>query len=150
MRGQVIREAERHQLGVYGKLPIVIDRASDVWIFSNDGRKFLDLYGGHAVCVTGHNHSRIVEAVQVQAEHLLFYSNLVYNSSRASAARDLVEAAPESLKKVFFVNSGAEANDNAIKLARMITKRPTVVSFEGGFHGRTIGTLSATGLAGYR
>jgi acetylornithine aminotransferase/acetylornithine/N-succinyldiaminopimelate aminotransferase len=80
----------------------------------------------------------------------VFYSNLVYNDARARAARKLIEVAPDRLTKVFFVNSGTEANENAMKIARKLTARPQVISFEGGFHGRTPGSLSATGLSKYR
>jgi acetylornithine/N-succinyldiaminopimelate aminotransferase len=78
------------------------------------------------------------------------HSNLVYNDARARAAKILVEVAPDALAKAFFVNSGTEANENAMKIARMLTGRPKIISFEGGFHGRTPGSVSATGLPKYR
>ena len=108
------------------------------------------MYGGHAVCITGHSHPKVVEAIQRQCRELLFYSNVVYSDVRAQAARLLVESTPQGLEKVFFVNSGAEANENALKLSRKITGRRQVVSFRGGFHGRTLGALSATGIESCR
>jgi acetylornithine/N-succinyldiaminopimelate aminotransferase len=141
---------EQYQVATYKKFPFVIERGEDVWVYTTDGQRYLDLYGGHAVVSTGHSHPRIVKAIKDQAERLIFYSNLVYNDARARAAKKLVETAPEPLTKTFFVNSGTEANENAMKIARMLTGRVKIISFEGGFHGRTPGSVSATGLAKYR
>jgi acetylornithine/succinyldiaminopimelate/putrescine aminotransferase len=134
------------QLQTYRKFPMVVERGEDVWIYTDQGERFLDLYGGHAVAVTGHSHPLLVEALRSQAEKLVFYSNLVYSPVRAEACEALAGISPPGLKKVFFVNSGAEANENAIKLARKTTGRPQIISFQGGFHGRTAGALSATGM----
>jgi acetylornithine aminotransferase/acetylornithine/N-succinyldiaminopimelate aminotransferase len=91
-----------------------------------------------------------VKAIQEQAEKVLFYSNLVYSEIRGHAAEKLVSLAPESLTKAFFCNSGTEANENAMRMARMATGRQQVVSFSGGFHGRTADSISATFLGNYR
>lgn len=141
---------EQYQVATYKKFPFVIERGQDVWVYTSEGERYLDLYGGHAVVSTGHSHPRIVQAISDQASRLIFYSNLVYNDARARAARKLVEVAPEPLTKAFFVNSGTEANENAMKIARLLTGRTKIISFEGGFHGRTPGSVSATGLAKYR
>lgn len=141
---------EQYQVATYKKFPFVIERGEDVWVYTTAGERYLDLYGGHAVVSTGHSHPRIVQAISDQAARLIFYSNLVYNDARARAAKKLVETAPEPLTKAFFVNSGTEANENAMKIARLLTGREKIISFEGGFHGRTPGSVSATGLAKYR
>ena len=141
---------EQYQVATYKKFPFVIERGQDVWVYTTTGERYLDLYGGHAVVSTGHSHPRIVGAIADQAARLIFYSNLVYNDARARAAKKLVEIAPEPLTKAFFVNSGTEANENAMKISRMLTGREKIISFEGGFHGRTPGSVSATGLARYR
>lgn len=141
---------EQYQVATYKKFPFVIERGEDVWVYTSEGERYLDLYGGHAVVSTGHSHPRIVKAIADQASRLIFYSNLVYNDARARAAKKLVEIAPADLSKAFFVNSGTEANENAMKIARMLTGRKKIISFEGGFHGRTPGSVSATGLAKYR
>ncbi len=125
-------------------------RGEDVWVYTSDGQRYRDLYGGHAVVSTGHCHPRVVAAVKRQAEQLIFYSNIVYSDVRARAVAALAGVAPKGLGKVFFVNSGTEANEHAIKLARKLKGRLQVLSFEGGFHGRTIGSLSATGIRKYR
>lgn len=141
---------EQYQVATYKKFPFVIERGEDVWVYTTEGERYLDLYGGHAVVSTGHSHPRVVKAIADQAQRLIFYSNLVYNDARARAAKKLVDIAPELLTKAFFVNSGTEANENAMKIARMLTGRTKIISFEGGFHGRTPGSVSATGLAKYR
>ncbi|MCU1265284.1 MAG: aminotransferase class-III [Acidobacteria bacterium] len=146
----VAEREERYQLATYKKMPIVAERGEGVWLYTNDGEKYLDLYGGHAVAGTGHSHSHVVRAIREQAEKLLFYSNLVYSDARARAAEKLVSLAPESLTKAFFCNSGTEANENAMRMARMATGRTNIITFSGGFHGRTADAISATFLGRYR
>jgi len=141
---------ERFQLATYKKMQIAAERGDGVWIHTSDGDKYLDLYGGHAVAGTGHCHPHVVKAISAQAERLLFYSNLVYSSARARAAEKLVSLAPASLTKAFFCNSGTEANENAMRMARMATGREQIITFSGGFHGRTADAISATFLGKYR
>ena len=141
---------EQFQVATYAKINIAVERGSGAWIWTSDGDKYLDLYGGHAVCATGHSHPKVVEAIQKQAEKVLFYSNLVYSEIRAKAAEKLVEIASASITKAFFCNSGTEANENAMRMARMTTKREKIITFSGGFHGRTADSISATFLGKYR
>src|SRR6267142_2057045 len=141
---------ERFQLATYKKMAIAAERGEGVWIFTSEGEKYLDLYGGHAVAGTGHCHPHVVAAIRGQSEKLLFYSNLVYSEPRARAAEKLVSIAPDALTKAFFCNSGTEANENAMRMARMVTGRENVITFSGGFHGRTADAISATFLGKYR
>lgn len=141
---------DQFQITTYKKMPIAVARGQGSWIWTSDGRKYLDLYGGHAVCATGHCHPRVVAAIRDQAESVLFYSNLIYSEVRGRAAEKLVSVAPTSLSKAFFCNSGTEANENAMRMARMATGRQNIVSFSGGFHGRTADAISATFLGKYR
>ena len=141
---------ERYQLATYKKMPIVAERGEGVWLYASDGQKFLDLYGGHAVAGTGHSHPYVVKAIQQQCEKLLFYSNLVYSETRARAAEKLVSLAPASLTKAFFCNSGTESNENAMRMARFATGCTNIITFSGGFHGRTADAISATFLGKYR
>ncbi len=141
---------DEFQLATYKKMNIAVSRGSGAWVWTSEGDKYLDLYGGHAVCATGHSHPHVVKAIQDQAEQLLFYSNLVYSDIRAKAAEKLVSVAPKSLTKAFFCNSGTEANENAMRIARMATGREKVITFTGGFHGRTADSISATFLGKYR
>src|SRR5687768_2553487 len=141
---------EQYQLATYKKMPIVAERGEGCWIYASNGERYLDLYGGHAVAGTGHCHPHVVGAIKQQADDLLFYSNLVYSEARARAAEKLVSIVPDALTKAFFCNCGTEANENAMRMARMATGRENVITFGGGFHGRTADAISATFLGKYR
>src|ERR1043166_2570576 len=150
VNSQVTELEEQYQLATYKKMPVVAERGEGVWIYTSDGERYLDLYGGHAVAGTGHCHPHVVRAIKEQSDKLLFYSNLVYSEARARAAEKLVSVAPDALTKAFFCNSGTEANENAMRMARMATGRENVITFSGGFHGRTADAISATFLGKYR
>jgi acetylornithine/N-succinyldiaminopimelate aminotransferase len=147
---RTIAREEQFQLATYKKMPVVAERGEGVWVYTSNGDRYLDLYGGHAVAATGHCHPHIVAAIRDQSGKLLFYSNLVYSEARARAAEKLVSIAPASLTKAFFCNSGTEANENAMRMARMATGRENIITFSGGFHGRTADAISATFLGKYR
>jgi acetylornithine/succinyldiaminopimelate/putrescine aminotransferase len=145
-----IRDAEsRYAIPTYAQLPIAVVKGEGCHVLDSDGRRWLDLYGGHAVALTGHCHPRVVKAIQDQAATLLFYSNVVANDARARALRAIASIAPQGMSRTFLCNSGSEANEGAIKLARRTTGRRTVLSMRNGFHGRTMGALSATALGHY-
>jgi len=146
----IVASEDQFQMATYKKMPIVAERGEGVWLYATDGEKYLDLYGGHAVAGTGHCHPHVVTAIREQAERLLFYSNLIYSETRACAAAKLISIAPASLSKVFFCNSGTEANENAMRMARLKAGRENVITFSGGFHGRTADSISATFLGKYR
>ncbi|OIO64835.1 hypothetical protein AUJ68_04755 [Candidatus Woesearchaeota archaeon CG1_02_57_44] len=141
---------DEHQLYTYSKYPIAIEKGEGAFVYDIDSNRYLDFYGGHAVALTGHCHPKVVHAIQNQAATLIFYSNAVYNSTRAKAAEALVKLTPEGITKVFFCNSGAEANETAIKAARLHTGRTQIIAMKEGFHGRTYGSMSATGIDKYR
>jgi len=147
---EIERLEDNFQLTTYKKMGIAIERGSGSWVWTSDGEKYLDLYGGHAVCATGHSHPYVVKAIRKQADKILFYSNLVYSELRGRTAEKLVDVAPPTLTKAFFCNSGTEANENAMRAARLATGREKVISFTGGFHGRTADSISATFLGKYR
>ncbi|HJW13053.1 MAG TPA: aminotransferase class III-fold pyridoxal phosphate-dependent enzyme [Thermoanaerobaculia bacterium] len=138
------------ELPTYTRWPIELARGEGSTVWDTAGKSYLDLYGGHAVAATGHCHPEVVRAIREQAGKLLFYSNVVALPLRARAAEAIAAQAPAPLSKVFFVNSGTEANENAMRLARRATGRTEVLSFGGGFHGRTADAISAAGLAKYR
>lgn len=150
-RFEAIRSIEdKFQVSTYKKMDIAVERGNGSWVYSSSGAKYFDLYGGHAVCATGHSHPHVVAAIKEQAEKVIFYSNLVYSDIRGRAAERVASLAPASLSKVFFCNSGTEANENAMRMARMVTGRQKIISFSGGFHGRTADSISATFLGKYR
>jgi acetylornithine/succinyldiaminopimelate/putrescine aminotransferase len=131
-----IREAAV-TLQVYGQLPFVPATASGCDLLTADGKRILDFWGGHAVAALGHGHPKLVQSICDQSERMVFQSNAVALDVRAIAAEKLVAIAPGNLSKVFFVNSGAEANENALKLACMSTGRRKILALTHGFHGRT-------------
>ena len=131
-------------LPTYAKPPVALVRGEGTRVWDHEGREYLDFYGGHCVALLGHCPPRVVEAIREQAGELLFYSNAVYSPVRAEAAQALVDLAPDGLGRVFWCNSGTEANETALKLARSFIGRSRVVAFGGGFHGRTLGSLAVT------
>jgi len=147
---EIKHNEDTYQLKTYAKFPIALTRGEGAYVFDSSGKRYLDFYGGHCVTVTGHCHPHVVQAIKDQAEKLIFYSNIVYNDTRAAAAKTLIEFAANGMTKVFFCNSGAEANETAIKAARKHTGRATVISMIDGFHGRTYGAMSITGFPKYR
>lgn len=136
-------------LPVYATFPLRAVRGHGSWLVDDEGHEWLDAYGGHAVATCGHSHPEVVAAIADQAARLLFYSTAVPHDNRERLARELVARAPAPLAKVFFCNSGAEANENQLMLARRKTGRQGVVSLLGGWHGRTAATLACTDGARY-
>lgn len=133
-----------HLAPVYAQWPLDVVRAEGVHLHTRDGRRVLDLYGGHAVAALGYSHPRWQAALAAQAKTLPFQSNAVPLEVRARAATRLAHFAGLGLDTVFFVNTGAEANENALKLALRITGRRGVVAVEGSFHGRSAAAGAVT------
>ena len=149
-REDIVAAGARREIPSYARIDLVAVRGEGAWILDADGTRYLDLYGGHAVALLGHAPPRVADAIAMQARDLLFYSNVVHLPARARAAERLARLAPWPDAKVFFTNSGAEANETALKIARKTTGRTNVVAFRGGFHGRTLGALAACGMDKYR
>jgi acetylornithine/succinyldiaminopimelate/putrescine aminotransferase len=129
---------------VYDELPFSPVRGEGVWLWDGAGRRVLDMWGGHAVALLGHGHPRLLRALREQGERLLFQSNVLPLAVREEAAARLVAFAPPGLGHVFFVNTGAEANENALRLAVRRTRRSRVLAVEGGFHGRSAASGAVT------
>jgi acetylornithine/succinyldiaminopimelate/putrescine aminotransferase len=129
---------------VFAQYPIEIVAAHGVWLTTRDGRQVLDLYGGHAVAALGYGHAGWTSALAAQAAACNFQSNAVPMAVRSRAAQRLVHFSQLPFECVFFVNSGAEANENALKVAFRATQRPRIVAVEGGFHGRTAAAGAVT------
>lgn len=136
--------AVSHLLPVYAQMPVRPVTGHGSWIVDEDGNRWLDAYGGHAVAATGHSHPAVVRAISEQAAQLLFYSTVLPHPNRERLADALAARMPAPLSHVFFANSGAEANENAMLLARKLTARQRIVSVSGGWHGRTVACLSVT------
>jgi acetylornithine/succinyldiaminopimelate/putrescine aminotransferase len=133
-----------HLAQVYAQFPINVVDGAGVYLRTADGRKILDLYGGHAVAALGYGHPKWVAALTAQAQALVFQSNAVALDVRERAAAKLAQFCGLGLDTVFFVNSGAEANENALKLALKATGRREVIAVEGSFHGRTAAAGAVT------
>jgi acetylornithine/succinyldiaminopimelate/putrescine aminotransferase len=136
-------------LPVYAQFPVRPVRGRGSWLTDENGDQWLDAYGGHAVAASGHSHPEVVRAIAEQAAELLFYSTAVPHPAREALADTLAGLCPDPLARVFLCNSGAEANENALHLARRHTGRQTIVSLRGGWHGRTAATLACTDGAKY-
>jgi len=131
-------------LPTYAPYPFPLREGRGAQVRDDAGRDYLDFYGGHCVVATGHSHPKVVAAVAEQAEALLFYSAAARLPVRDAAAQALVDFAPAHMASVFFCNSGAEANESALKLAAQLTGRARFTAFKGSFHGRTTLALSVT------
>ena len=141
--------AARYLMNTYTRLPLALERGSGCLVYDAEGREYLDCVAGIAVNILGHSHPDLVEAICRQARQLIHTSNLFYTDPQIQLAQRLVELS--FADKVFFCNSGAEANEAAIKLARRYAyntfgpERSEILTMVNSFHGRTLGSLSATG-----
>lgn len=129
---------------VYPLFPIEPVKASGSWLWDSEGKKYLDLYGGHAVISIGHNHPHFVDALKNQLDKISFYSNSVKNCMQEKLAEKLGQLSGYNNHQLFLCNSGAEANENALKLASFVTGRKKIIAFKKAFHGRTSGAVAAT------
>lgn len=145
---------QQHVLPTYGRFPIVLERGEGVRVWDDAGKSYLDFCAGIAVCALGHCHPRVVGAIREQAGRLLHVSNLYHTVLQGELAEEINVRGIGLPGKVFFANSGAEANDGLIKSARRFghrrpqadgTPRYEVITFQLSFHGRTLGSMSATG-----
>ena len=129
---------------VYPLFPIEPVKAQGSWLWDKQGNKYLDLYGGHAVISIGHSHPHYVEALKNQLDKISFYSNSVQNTMQEELAEKLGRISGYPDYQLFLCNSGAEANENALKLASFVTGKKKIIAFKKSFHGRTSGAVAAT------
>jgi acetylornithine/succinyldiaminopimelate/putrescine aminotransferase len=133
-----------HLAPVFAQYPIEVVDAEGVWLHTRDGRRVLDLYGGHAVAALGYKHPGWTNALARQSNACSFQSNAVPMDVRVRAATRLARFAGDHFDSIFFVNSGAEANENALRMAFKMTRRSKIVAIEGAFHGRTAAAGAVT------
>ncbi len=138
------QSAKGHLAQVFSQYPIEVVHGEGVWLHARDGRKILDFYGGHAVAGLGYGHPRWLAALERQARQMTFQSNALPMEVRERAAARLARFVGLGFDTVFWINSGAEANENALKLAFKITGRSKAVALEQGWHGRTAGAGAVT------
>jgi acetylornithine/LysW-gamma-L-lysine aminotransferase len=135
---------------VFAKKPIVALKGRGALLWDINGRKYVDCTSAYGVAVVGHCHPKVVSAIKTQAELLIACHSSLYNSTRSDFLNKLMSITPVGLKKAFLANSGTESVETAIKLARKYTRKPEIIAFVGGFHGKTMGSLSATWRKKYR
>ena len=146
---EIQENAAQYVMNTYARLPLTIERGQGCLVYDAEGREYLDCVAGIAVNILGHAHPDIVEAITRQARHLIHTSNLFYTEPQTQLAQQLVEHS--FADKVFFCNSGTEANEAAIKLARRYSirnfgpERIEILTMRDSFHGRTLASLTATG-----
>jgi acetylornithine/succinyldiaminopimelate/putrescine aminotransferase len=142
---EIIQMENRHASGAYNPAPIVVVSGDGVRLLDQEGRQYLDCGSGIGVAALGHAHPALVSAISDQAGALITCASGYYhNDVRARLLQRLTEITPGDLERVFLSNSGAEAVETAIKLARVCTQRTGIVAAMRGYHGRTLGALTAT------
>ncbi len=143
------REKAHFAQVLYRYTPLVVEHAKGSYLYTVDGRRYLDFACGIAVTNLGHGHPRVIRAAHEQLDKLVHLSVVGHHEPGIVLAERIARMVPGKLDKVFFANSGAEAVEGAIKLARYVTRRPGIVAFQGAFHGRTYGALSLTASKSY-
>lgn len=147
---EILALEDAYTSGVYGKREVAIVRGEGARVWDAAGNEYIDCSAGYGVSNVGHCHPHVVAALQAQAGTLLACPEFVYNDVRARFQEKLVGVLPEGMNRVYLCNSGAEANEAALKFARLATGKTGVVAMMRGFHGRTMGALSATWNKKYR
>jgi acetylornithine/LysW-gamma-L-lysine aminotransferase len=147
---KIMELENKYGSGLYSKRDVVIVRGEGALVWDDQGRRYIDCAGGHGVVIVGHCNPAVVDAICKQSRTLITCPEIFYNDVRARLMERLAALAPVGLERVFLCNSGTEAVEAALKLARLSTGRPGVVSTMRGFHGRTMGALSATWEPKYR
>ncbi len=146
-----IREREvRYASGVYAKRDLTVVRGEGAWVWDDQGRRYIDGTGGYGTANLGHAHPAVANAIAEQARTLVACSEIFANDRRADLLERLAEIVPAGLDRFFLCNSGTEAVESALKFARASTGRTEIIATRGGFHGRSMGALSATWEPHYR
>lgn len=145
---EIIALDKDYVMQTYGRQPLALKEGKGAVVWDVEGNPYIDCVAGIAVNNVGHAHPRVAQAISQQAHKLIHTSNLYYTEEQVRLAKLLVEVSPH--QKAFFCNSGAEANEGAIKLARKYTGKGDIIAMENSFHGRTITTITATGQHKYK
>jgi acetylornithine/LysW-gamma-L-lysine aminotransferase len=149
-REQTILTEQSVMANVYPKRPVVIVKGKADLLWDQDGRKYIDCTGSYGSCIVGYCHPRVVQAIKDQSEKLTSCHGFMYNDSRSKLLQKITKIVPRDLQRVFLSNSGAEAVECALKLARKFTGKKEIIAMMGAYHGKTFGALSATWDKKYR
>lgn len=143
-------EEDNYLANVYQRFPITVVKGKGVKVWDDSGKEYIDCMGGYGVALVGHCNEKVVKAIKEQAEKLITCHSSCYNDARLAFLQKLISVAPKGLSKVYLSNSGAEATEAAIKIARKYTKKHGMIAMVGSFHGKTMGALSITYAQKYR
>jgi acetylornithine/LysW-gamma-L-lysine aminotransferase len=149
-RDQIIAIEQKVMANVYAKRPVVIVKGSGDLLWDKDGKEYIDCTGSYGSCIVGYCHPKVVEAIKNQSEKLTSCHGFMYNEPRSELLQRIAKMVPEGLDRVFLSNSGAEAVECALKLARKYTGKKEIIAMMGAYHGKTLGALSATWDKKYR
>jgi len=141
---------EKYSAGIYSKRPIIIVKGKGSRVWDIEGREYIDCVGGFGVAIVGHSNEKVVEAICEQAKQIIVCPTVFYNDKRAELLRLVAEITPKELSKTFLSNSGTEAVECALKIARKYTGKKEFIAMKRAFHGRTMGSLSATWKKKYK
>ncbi len=147
---EIINTEDKLMANVYTKKPIVLTKGYGALVWDINGKEYIDCTGSYGVALLGHCNPKVVAAVCEQAQKLISCHASIYNDKRSEFLQKLIQIAPKGLNKAFLSNSGAEAIECALKLARKYTGKPEIIAVMGGYHGKTMGALSATWEKKYR
>jgi acetylornithine/LysW-gamma-L-lysine aminotransferase len=145
-----LNDEDRYVGALYQRFPVNIAKGKGTRVWDTAGKEYIDCMGGYGVAVVGHCNERVVNAIKRQAEILITAHMSTYNDTRLRFMEKIASAAPPSLNKIFFANSGAESVEAALKFARKYSGRHGVIAMNGGYHGKTFGALSVTHSEKYR
>lgn len=149
-REQTILTEQNVMANVYAKRPVVIVKGRGDLLWDQDGKEYIDCTGSYGSCIVGYCHPRVVQAIKDQSEKLTSCHGFMYNDSRSELLQKITRIVPKSLQRVFLSNSGSEAVECALKLARKFTGKKEIIAMMGAYHGKTFGALSATWDKKYR
>ncbi len=146
----MVSEEDKYLANVYQRFPINLAKGKGTKVWDSNGREYIDCMAGYGVALVGHCNDKVVRAIKDQAEKLITCHSSCYNDARLALLQKLISVAPKGLSKAYLSNSGAEAVEAAIKIARKYTKKHGIVAMMGSFHGKTMGALSITYGQKYR
>jgi acetylornithine/LysW-gamma-L-lysine aminotransferase len=147
---EIIDLEQKYMANVYAKKSLTLVKGKGALVWDIHGQEYVDCMASYGVCIVGHCHPRVVKAIQNQAEMLIAGHGSIYNEPRSRFLKKLTQITPQGLTQAFLSNSGAESIECAIKLARKYTGKSDIIAFVGGYHGKTMGALSATWKKKYR
>ncbi len=146
----MVSEEDKYLANVYQRFPLTLVKGKGAKVWDANGKEYIDCMGGYGVALVGHCNDKVVKAIKEQADKLITCHSSCYNDARLEFLRKLISVAPKGLGKTYLCNSGAEASESAIKIARKYTNKHGIIAMVGSFHGKTMGALSVTYAEKYR